>query len=238
MGITYSINNGVVASNRRNANLWRTTPDTDNTFADMIFTAMVNNNRSRVAPGIPGAWNDADMLEVGNFFEDPQPDATGRTNFALWCLMKAPLILGTDLTNLTQATLKTITTKGAIAVSKDSLGEQGVLRESPCYNPPSPYKPHYTSERPRPGSPCGHQVWSGALSQGKVVAALVNLGNRTTLQITLTTALLPPTRQTPGGIWDIVDIYADLVVCKSCSLPRSVVVSPHDVAFWILAPSE
>ena len=122
--IVYSINNGVDATNAANANLWRTTPDTSNTYESMIWTAMVNNNAStQILSGQRSAWNDADMLEVGNFFER-HGDAAGRTNFALWCLMKSPLILGTDLTNLTSATLATITNHHAIAVSKDPLGEQ------------------------------------------------------------------------------------------------------------------
>eukprot|EP01048_Picozoa_sp_COSAG05_P005339 COSAG05_NODE_314_length_11610_cov_17.223265_2_plen_132_part_00 len=37
------------------------------------------------------AWR-TDMLEVGNFFDD-FGDAEGRTNFALWCLMKSPVRL-------------------------------------------------------------------------------------------------------------------------------------------------
>lgn len=137
--IVYSINNGVEANNTEEANVWRTTPDTSNTYTSMIWTAMVNNNATGIVKGQPGAWNDADMLEVGNFFSD-LGDAEGRSNFALWCLMKSPLILGTDLTNMSSATLTTITSTGAIAVSKDKLGEQGVLRESSCYHPPMPHR--------------------------------------------------------------------------------------------------
>ena len=44
------------------------------------------------------------MLEVGNFFS-PLGDAEGRAHFSLWCAMKAPLLIGTDVTNMTAATL-------------------------------------------------------------------------------------------------------------------------------------
>ena len=58
--ITYSINNGVQVSNRDQANLWRTTPDISNTYDSMIWTAMYNNNATKIVSGQPGAWNDAD----------------------------------------------------------------------------------------------------------------------------------------------------------------------------------
>jgi hypothetical protein len=38
------------------------------------------------------------------------------------CLMKAPLILGTDLTNMSATTLATITNEAAIAVPNLELG--------------------------------------------------------------------------------------------------------------------
>ena len=44
-----------------------------------------------------GQWNDLDMLEVGNggmTFEEY------RTHFSMWALIKSPLILGNDLTNM------------------------------------------------------------------------------------------------------------------------------------------
>jgi hypothetical protein len=97
-----------------------------------------------------GGWGCC--TEVGNFFS-PYGDAEGRSNFALWCLMKAPLILGTDLTNLTVPTLATITNRAAIAVNKDSLGEQGLLRTSawsPGGRKPDPegHPPHGYQVRP------------------------------------------------------------------------------------------
>ena len=54
----------VQANNSDLTNLWRTTPDTSNTFPSMIWTAMVNNNATQIVSGKHGAWNDADMLEV------------------------------------------------------------------------------------------------------------------------------------------------------------------------------
>ena len=67
--------------------------------------------------------------------------------------MKAPLILGTDLTNMTAATLATITNKAAISVNKDPLAEQGVLRTSQ-------WLPAGRKTDPENNPPYGHMVVS------------------------------------------------------------------------------
>ena len=43
----------------------------------------------------PGAWGDADIMEVGNKGLSV-PEA--RSHFALWCLIKSPLLIGCDVT--------------------------------------------------------------------------------------------------------------------------------------------
>ena len=55
------------------------------------------------------------MLEVGNGLSD----AEGRSHFSLWALMKAPLLIGTDLTRASPATLATLGNAAAIAVNQD-----------------------------------------------------------------------------------------------------------------------
>ena len=70
----------------------------------------------------PGGWNDPDMLEVGN---GGLSDGECRAHFGLWCLAKAPLILGTNLSALSPAKLSIVSNKAAIAVNQDALGVQG-----------------------------------------------------------------------------------------------------------------
>ena len=62
------------------------------------------------------------MLEVGN---GGMTTLEYRTHFALWCIVKAPLILGNDLTNMSSDILNIISNKALIAVNQDSLGKQG-----------------------------------------------------------------------------------------------------------------
>ena len=51
-------------------------------------------------------------------------DVEYRTMFALWCLVKSPLLLGTDLTSITMDSeaYRIITNERLIAVNQDSLG--------------------------------------------------------------------------------------------------------------------
>ncbi|MDI5972588.1 alpha-galactosidase [Streptomyces sp. SL13] len=100
-------------------NLWRTTGDINASFSSMLSNFHTNVGLAQYAG--PGAWNDPDMLEVGNgmsFTED-------RSEFSLWAEMAAPLISGTDLRSASAATLSLYGDKDVIAVDQDSLGKQG-----------------------------------------------------------------------------------------------------------------
>ncbi len=62
------------------------------------------------------------MLEVGN---GGMTDAEYVTHFSLWAISKAPLLVGCDVTNMSAATLSTLTNPEVIAVNQDPLGVQG-----------------------------------------------------------------------------------------------------------------
>ena len=70
----------------------------------------------------PGHWNDPDMLEIGN---GKMTWAEYRTHFSLWCLLKAPLLLGTDLPHLAPQGFEIITNSEVIAINQDTAGTQG-----------------------------------------------------------------------------------------------------------------
>ena len=76
----------------------------------------------------PGCFNDIDMLTVGMFGKgnvaNKGCDATDyKTQFALWCFMGAPLMLGADLRNFLKPDFKPmldlVTNKGLIALDQD-----------------------------------------------------------------------------------------------------------------------
>ena len=58
-----------------------------------------------------------------------------RSQFSIWSLMKAPLIISTDVTNMTADTLAILSAKEIIAINQDSLGVAGRLVEE---RPPNP----------------------------------------------------------------------------------------------------
>jgi alpha-galactosidase len=115
-------------------NMFRTTKDTKANWTSFLATLDGNGgdttrytDANYPAPGIaryagPGHWNDPDMLEVGNA---GMTDAEQRSQFSLWAIMAAPLILGNDLTNMSAATLATLTNPEVTAVDQDALGQQG-----------------------------------------------------------------------------------------------------------------
>jgi alpha-galactosidase len=102
------------------SNLWRTTVDIKDTFASTLLNFEGTVDLWRDAH--PGAFNDPDMLEIGN---GGQTTAQYRTQFSLWAEMAAPLIAGTNLTALSRADRRIYTNRAVIAVDQDSLGVQG-----------------------------------------------------------------------------------------------------------------
>lgn len=102
------------------ANLWRTTPDIRDNWASL--KSIIDHNAPLAKYARPGAWNDPDMLEVGN---GGMADTEYRTHFSLWAEMAAPLLIGTDLQKADPETKRILTNKDVIAVDQDRLGIQG-----------------------------------------------------------------------------------------------------------------
>ena len=106
----------------------------------------------------PDHWNDPDMLEVGNGMSVSED----RAHFTLWCMMASPLILGNDLTNMTDETLAIITNRDVIAIDQDPLGVQGLRLKKDGYL----------------------QYWFKPLSDGAWAFCLLNAGpEATTVQL-------------------------------------------------------
>ena len=69
----------------------------------------------------PGAWNDPDMMEVGNL----PTLAENRSHFALWAMLAAPLIAGTDVAGMKPEIAAILTNPRIVAIDQDPLGLQG-----------------------------------------------------------------------------------------------------------------
>jgi alpha-galactosidase len=129
-------------------NLWRTTDDIEDKWQSML--ANLDQNGQHASAASPGAWNDPDMLEVGN---GGMTDDEYRAHFSLWAIMAAPLMAGHDVRTMSSATKEILLNREVIAVDQDSLGKQGILvwESSP-----------------------EHQVWSKPLADGSRAVALLN----------------------------------------------------------------
>jgi alpha-galactosidase len=99
----------------------------------------------------PGAFNDLDLLEVGN---SGLTVAEQQTHFAFWAAAKSPLLISTDLTTISQQTLSILTNTRVIELNQDSLGQS------------ISFKRRYTND---------HDVWAGPLADGSIVAVVLNM---------------------------------------------------------------
>ena len=100
--------------------LWRTTGDIQDRFATGHGVLKIFDEQSKIrTANKPNAWNDPDMLEVGNA---GLTYTESKTHFTLWCMMAAPLIAGNNLHTMKPDILQVLTNKNAIAVDQDKLG--------------------------------------------------------------------------------------------------------------------
>jgi len=100
----------------------------------------------------PGHWADPDALEAGN---TGLSSIEAQTQFSIWCMWSAPLIIGGDPRNMPTADLQTLVNPYAIAIDQDALGVMAHLAVS---------SPDW-------------QVWIKPLTNQRVAVAVVNLGD-------------------------------------------------------------
>ena len=95
-------------------NSWRTTGDIGAPiWANMLGNVDLNDAAWRGAG--PGGWNDPDNLQVGNDVDGAVLTLDEQTaQMSLWCIMKAPLLLGNDVRNMTKDTLRILTNPEAV----------------------------------------------------------------------------------------------------------------------------
>lgn len=132
-------------------NMWRTTDDLIPTWQSVLRTLDRQIGLEKYSR--PGAWNDPDMLQVGN---GELTDGENRAHFYLWCVLNAPLMAGNDLTQMPDSVRDLITNKAALSVNDDYASSQGKLMSQ--------------SE--------DLEVWGKSLSDGSVAAVYLNRGER------------------------------------------------------------
>ncbi|KAH0282578.1 hypothetical protein KCU62_g9634, partial [Aureobasidium sp. EXF-3399] len=81
--------------------------------------AILNKVAPYIDRGMPGAWNDLDMLEVGL---GGMSDEEYKAHFAMWAALRSPMLLGNDLRAMSAKTLSIVNNPAIIAISQDPCG--------------------------------------------------------------------------------------------------------------------
>ncbi|MEW2048747.1 alpha-galactosidase [Streptomyces sp. NPDC005476] len=100
----------------------------------------------------PGGWNDLDSLELGNGDRVGLNADQRRSHFTLWAMAAAPLLLGTDLTQLDSVDRAMLNNDRLIGVDQDGVAASRIVNSGV------------------------RQVWSKKESDGQYVVALFNTG--------------------------------------------------------------
>ena len=132
----------------------------------------------------PGHWHDMDMLLIGSHCVTEEEE---RTQMAIWSISAAPLIMGNDLRNVSDASKAILLNKDAIAVNQDSLGQMGM----------------------RITDDTAQQVWARNLANGDVAVGLYNKAEGSSTPInppfdnsTATCANTSAFEKTTGGYYE------------------------------------
>jgi len=134
------------------ANLWRTTHDIHPLWSSVMQHIDAQVPVTQYAK--PGAWNDPDMLEIG---DGGLTDTEETSHFAMWCMLAAPLFVGTDIGALPVGTVSLLTNPELIAIDQDAEGHEAHLVSSVG----------------------GIQIWERPLTNGRYAVALFNTTSST-----------------------------------------------------------
>ena len=97
------------------ADSWRTGADIAPNFESVMYQIDMIKPLARYTS--PGHVNDLDMMQLGNGGLTHEEE---KTHFAMWCMMSTPLMIGCDLTKISNETLNILKNRELIAINQDS----------------------------------------------------------------------------------------------------------------------
>ena len=149
-----------------------------------------------------GYYNDLDMMVMGM---RGMTDALDRTHMGLWAISSAPLMVGSDLTRLSTATLSLLRNKEALAIHNDPYGLQPIKIAEPIP---------------------GVQIWAKpmAIAGRRAVAILNRTDTSAQVKVNWDRLGLNGTPRSLHDVWNGRDLTADA--------PLS--VPAHDLALLIV----
>ncbi|KAK5175821.1 uncharacterized protein LTR77_000961 [Saxophila tyrrhenica] len=191
---------------------WRMSNDIFNDWESVARILNMNSFLSNYA-GF-GGHNDVDMLEVGNGVLTDQED---RTHFAMWALMKSPLLIGAELGNLTERQVGVLQNRYLLSFNQDEVYGK----------PAAPYKwgcnPDWTYDAKHPA-----EFWSGASSRGTMVAMVNTLNHTRTM-----TAEFSEVPELGAGSYHVVDVWTGKQM--GCMKKRvEMTLEAHDTAVLLV----
>ncbi|GIZ36689.1 hypothetical protein CKM354_000015700 [Cercospora kikuchii] len=193
---------------------WRTTNDIGFGNPDWNRVTEILNVNSFLSD-YTDFWgrNDPDMLEIGNGFSS----AEERTHFALWAIMKGPLLIGTDITKLNREQIGLLQNSYLLDFNQDPV----------IGKPAKPYKwginPDWTFNSTVPA-----MFWSGASSKGTIVATYNAL--TTNMEMEAVWAEVP---ELSGERYNVVDVWTgEDLGCREGSVTKDLV--GHDTAVYLI----
>jgi len=205
--------------------LWRTTGDITNCwdcvvghgnwFASGVLTILDQQDAVRGYAG-PGGWNDPDMLEVGNM---PTPN-DDRSHFAMWAMLAAPLIVGTDVTALKPEIRAILANSRLVAIDQDKLGVAAMKWIA------------------RPGL----DIWARPLADGRWAVALLNRGDAPKdaridwSAVALEDNLKGKRADFRAMTYSLTDAWTGQPAGTTAT-PLQRMIAPHDTLVFTLAPA-
>jgi len=150
-----------------------------------------------------GYYNDLDMMVMGM---RGMTDALDRTHMGLWAISSAPLMVGSDLTRLSPASVSLLTNQEALAIHRDPYGLQPIKVDEPAH---------------------GVEVWAKPMATAgrRAVAILNRTGASTQVQVNWEKLGLKGAPKSLRDVWSGRDLDP---------ANASVSVSAHDLAIIIV----
>lgn len=107
-----------------NCNLWRNFADVQDSWDSVanIINWFGDNHGNLASFAKPGAWNDPDMLIIGDY---GLSEEQSKTQMAIWAIMAAPLYMSNDLRTIEPWQKEILTNQEVINVNQDAMGKQG-----------------------------------------------------------------------------------------------------------------
>lgn len=105
----------------RIADSWRTGLDIEPDFSSVLY--QIDRMKPLARFCRPGHVNDSDMMQIGNGMSEEEE----KTHFAMWCMLSTPLMIGGDLTKISDSTLEILKNEELIAINQDAACRQAVV---------------------------------------------------------------------------------------------------------------